>query len=306
GWSGPGWSTTPSLAPPPESRTCRASASATPKWSGRGAPVFKTPAAAWATAPSTQPPLTEPAIPPRSETAIRAPTPRGAEPQVWMTVARATPSPALVHRSTSTSTSRMAGFSFRLAGRAGPSAAAAGPPRGDGAEPDREVLEALQVVDGQEVVHVRQRGADAAGERLVFGRAEERAQPEQPVRAALQPRDLVAQELRLAAIPPVADDEHDRAPAEHAPSPLQVELPERPPDPRSPRPGGHGARDLPERAVGVAPAHVPRDPGEAGAEDEGLGRAARPRGEAVDEEEEEPRVTLHRSADVGEDDDRPR
>src|SRR5262249_57206490 len=104
-----------------------------------------------------------------------------------------------------------------------------------------------------------------------------------------------AQEPRLAAVPTVADHEHDRAPAEHATPPLEVELPERLPDPRSARPVGHGARDLPEGAVGIAPAEVPRDPGEAGAEDEGLGRAARPRGEAVDEEEEEPRVTLHRS-----------
>src|SRR5262249_60935367 len=112
---------------------------------------------------------------------------------------------------------------------------------------------------------VRQRAADAEGGRPVCGRAEGRAQTEQALRAALQPRDLVAQELRLAAIPHDADDEHDRAPAEHAPSPLEVELPERLPDPRSPRPVGHGARDLPERAVGVAPAHVPRDPGEAGA-----------------------------------------
>ena len=54
-------------------------------------------AAASATAPSMQPPETEPAICPASETIKRDPAGRGEEPQVSTTVAMATRSPCARH-----------------------------------------------------------------------------------------------------------------------------------------------------------------------------------------------------------------
>ncbi len=90
-----------SILPPQASPTDHAVSSATPKWSSRGSRVASTCCAASATAPSTQPPLTDPAIRPAELTAILEPRPRGAEPQVAATVARATSSPAASHSSIS-------------------------------------------------------------------------------------------------------------------------------------------------------------------------------------------------------------
>lgn len=63
--------------------------------------------ATWATAPSMQPPETEPARRPSSATAMTDPGTRGEEPQVFVTWASATARPSSNHRRTSEATSRM-------------------------------------------------------------------------------------------------------------------------------------------------------------------------------------------------------
>jgi hypothetical protein len=60
-------------------------------------------------APSTHPPLTEPAISPPSATASLAPTPRGAEPSTRTTVASAVPRPAGFHARRASSASSIRG-----------------------------------------------------------------------------------------------------------------------------------------------------------------------------------------------------
>src|SRR5215218_7392797 len=65
-----------------------------PNRSSFGSPLLRTSCASSKTAPSTQPPLTEPASSPPLETAIVAPIGRGAEPSTLTTVAIATRSPA--------------------------------------------------------------------------------------------------------------------------------------------------------------------------------------------------------------------
>ncbi len=73
----------------------QAFSSLTPNFSKAGRPVAITSAAVSSTSPSTQPPDTEPMKWPESSTAIRAPAARGDDPQLDVTVAKATPRPAL-------------------------------------------------------------------------------------------------------------------------------------------------------------------------------------------------------------------
>src|SRR5215831_19711295 len=82
------------ILPPQASPTSQAWSLLTPKSSSRGLPSRMTSRASLTTAPSTQPPETEPTIAPLSSTASLAPTGRGEEPQVVTTVASATPDPA--------------------------------------------------------------------------------------------------------------------------------------------------------------------------------------------------------------------
>src|SRR6187549_456203 len=83
------------MVPPQDSPTFHAVSSATPNSSVLGLPLSITSRASVTTAPSTQPPETEPRKLPSSSITRFDPTGRGAEPQVSTTVASATPRPAL-------------------------------------------------------------------------------------------------------------------------------------------------------------------------------------------------------------------
>src|SRR5262245_6598205 len=83
------------MVPPQESPTFQAVSSATPNSSVLGLPLSITSSASVTTAPSTQPPETDPRKLPSSSMTRFEPTGRGAEPQVSTTVASATPLPAL-------------------------------------------------------------------------------------------------------------------------------------------------------------------------------------------------------------------
>src|ERR1700736_17652 len=83
------------IVPPQESPTFHALSSATPNSSVLGLPLSITSSASVTTAPSTQPPETEPRKLPWSSITRLEPTGRGAEPQVSTTVASATPRPSL-------------------------------------------------------------------------------------------------------------------------------------------------------------------------------------------------------------------
>src|SRR5580704_13074939 len=87
-------STKIAILPPQASPTSQACSLVTPKSSRRGLPSAIASSASWTTAPSTQPPETEPMKLPASSTARFEPTGRGEEPQVVTTVANATPLPA--------------------------------------------------------------------------------------------------------------------------------------------------------------------------------------------------------------------
>ncbi len=58
--------------------------------------------------------------------------------------------------------------------------------------------------------------------------------------APLQPLDLLAQHERIAAVPAVRDEQHDRAAVERAARPPLMELPQRVADAGAPGPAGRG------------------------------------------------------------------
>src|SRR4051794_22046130 len=89
------FSTNTLIVPPQDSPTFQAVSSATPNSIVLGLPLSITSSASVTTAPSTQPPDTEPRKLPSSSITRFEPTGRGAEPQVSTTVASATPRPAL-------------------------------------------------------------------------------------------------------------------------------------------------------------------------------------------------------------------
>src|SRR5262245_40259182 len=89
------FSTNTRMVPPQDRPTFQAVSSATPNSSIFGLPLSITSIASVTTAPSTQPPDTEPRKLPSWSMTRLEPTGRGAEPQVSITVASATPRPAL-------------------------------------------------------------------------------------------------------------------------------------------------------------------------------------------------------------------
>src|SRR6187399_256238 len=106
------------MVPPQDKPTFQAVSSATPNSSIFGLPLPITSIASPTTAPSTQPPDTDPSKLPSPSTTRWLPTGRGAEPQVSTTVASATSRPALRHASAvaSTSSSVLMGCSCRYVG----------------------------------------------------------------------------------------------------------------------------------------------------------------------------------------------
>src|SRR5439155_197025 len=123
--------------------------------------------------------------------------------------------------------------------------------------------------------------------------------PDDAAGAALDAEELVGQELGLAGVPAVGQNDHDRPPVDEL-WPVPVELGERLADLRPARPVadlGEPTEDLP---VG-APAQVVADARETRREREGLDPA-----EDVLEREEkleqEPAVEVHRPRDVAEQD----
>src|SRR5204862_3036012 len=87
-------STKISILPPQARPTSQACSFVTPKSRRRGLPSRIVSKASVTTAPSTQPPETEPTKAPSLSTASLEPSGRGEEPQVLTTVASATPLPA--------------------------------------------------------------------------------------------------------------------------------------------------------------------------------------------------------------------
>src|SRR5207245_10226410 len=129
----PTFSTKTRMVPPQDSPTFHAVSPATPNSSSFGWPLAITSSASVTTAPSTQPPDTEPRNVPSSLMTRLDPAGRGAEPQVSTTVASATPWPAFCQSSAAfrMSSSRLSmTTSFKLRSGSGCGDAAAAPTTG--------------------------------------------------------------------------------------------------------------------------------------------------------------------------------
>ena len=143
---------------------------------------------------------------------------------------------------------------------------------------------------------MRHRRLHAARERRVAGIGGERVQPHDPVRAALQPRHLLRQQLGVAAVPAVGQHDDERAAADAA-AVHAVELGERLADAGAARPVLDRVGGALQRAVGVAARQLARHARQPRAEHERLdARARRDRGLQV--LQQHPRVGRHRARDV--------
>src|SRR6185503_18085222 len=191
----PAFSTKILIFPPQASPTRQAVSSATPKLSVLGLPESITSSASVTTAPSTQPPDTEPAKLPSLSTTSWLPTGCGADPQVSMTVAMATLRPSPSQRETcSRIVSVISSSSLRQ-----PSAGCVSILRricqGLG-----DFLEALQIVDRAEFIDMRHDRPDPARARLESGIAQKRVEPDHPPRRPSEPRHLVPENRYVVAV----------------------------------------------------------------------------------------------------------
>src|SRR5579864_5905792 len=144
------------MVPPQESPTFQAVSSATPNSSIFGLPLEITSSASVTTAPSTQPPETEPRNVPSSLITRLDPAGRGADPQVSTTVASATPWPAFCQSSAALrmSSSRLS-MAKPLSGCYGADQAAVMRRRHGGKRLDQP-LDGTQIMHRAEFVNVRQ------------------------------------------------------------------------------------------------------------------------------------------------------
>src|SRR5690348_14441639 len=180
------------MVPPHDSPTFHAVSSATPNSSIFGLPLSITSMASVTTAPSTQPPDTEPKKLPSLSITRLEPTGRGAEPQVSTTVASATSRPALrqssaaLRMSSSRVSIEMTSVASRhlqhflrimtLGGRAGQRA--------------HQFGHRLEIVDRPQFINMRQHGAHAFGAGFESLEAQQRVEPDQPAARAVQPVHL--------------------------------------------------------------------------------------------------------------------
>src|SRR4051795_11736609 len=182
------------------------------------------------TAPSTQPPDTEPTAVPSGPTSIEAPGGRGADWKVATPVPTPTVAPDRHQASSSGSTSRTRDHL-------------------------RQLGEGRQRVAGDEVVAVRQRGEHALLHRLVAGLAAVRVDPHDAVRDPLQPGHLLAEQGRVAALPAVAEDDDHRAAGHPTLAPPVEEEPQRLAEAGAAGPVRHGLAGGDQRPLGVADPH---------------------------------------------------
>src|SRR6266852_1785689 len=166
-----------------------------------------------------------------------------------------------------------------------------------------EIVQRLHVMSREEVIAVRKRGHHASRERLVTLGAQQRIEPDEPVRRAPEVYELGGQLTWVAAIPAVADDDHHRPVTEHASRPAAIEIRKRVADASAPAEVMHSFAHGGEGAIEVAMAQQPGDAREASREHEGFEILAARYG--VRKDHEQARVALHRAAHVTDQDERP-
>ena len=161
----------------------------------------------------------------------------------------------------------------------------------------RQLLQAVQVMRRQKVVNIRQRRLHPPRQRLVIRRTQQRIQPNQTVAAALQPRHLFGQQLRLPPIPAVGDYQCHGAASQRPPRPAVIERLYRLSNPRAARPVRHSPRHFRHRPVNPPMLQMPRNARQPGRKQKRLHRLPAAR-YGMDEMQQHPRVPFHRPADI--------
>src|SRR5215475_1597216 len=240
------------MVPPQDRPTFQAVSSATPNSSIFGWPEAITSSASVTTAPSTQPPETEPRKVPSSLMTRLEPAGRGAEPQVSTTVASATPSAALRMSSSRLSMARpRSGY--------GADQAAVVRRRRRRKRLDQP-FDRTQVMHRAEFVNVRQHHFDALRLGLEAAVTEQRVEPDQAAAGAVQPVHLEGELVVRLALQPVRDQQHDRTLPQHAARPQLVEGVQRSGDAGAAGPILDRLRTARQRLVGILgtqrPCHI--------------------------------------------------
>src|SRR5437868_2759220 len=284
------------MVPPQDRPTFQAVSSATPNSSIFGWPLAITSSASVTTAPSTQPPETEPKNVPSSLMTRLDPAGRGAEPQVSTTVASATPWPAFCQSSAALriSSSRLSMTKPRSG--YGADQAAMVRRRRRRKRPDQP-FDRTQVMHRAEFVNVRQHHFDALRLGFEAAKAQERVEPDQPAAGAVQPVHLEGELVVGLALQPVGDQEHNGALPEHTARPQLVEGVQGGGDAGAAGPILHRLRTACQRLVRILGAQCPRHVGQPRAKQED-GDALAVVGDGMEEMQEQPRVLAHRSGDV--------
>src|SRR5215471_15252162 len=212
------------MVPPQDRPTFHAVSSATPNSSNFGLPLSITSIASATTAPSTQPPETDPRKLPSLSITRLDPTGRGADPHVSTTVATATSRPDLRH---SSAVLRMS--SSRASMKI--------PPSGDLSEhvfrveiPARcagkganQIGHGFQIVDRPQFVNMRQHRLYAFRAGFEALKPEQRVQPDKPSARPMEPINLECERVVGVALEPIGNQQHHRALRQHTSRPLLVE-----------------------------------------------------------------------------------
>src|SRR6056297_2039452 len=214
------------MRPPQERPTCQAVSSATPNSSIFGLPLSITSSASAMTAPSTQPPETEPRKLPSASITRCEPTGRGAEPQVSTTVASATPRPSWAQTSASRRiSSSLAIMIIPLCSHCTQPAGRIGLARAGGGERVAQSFHGAQIMDRAELVDMRQHGADAGSAGLEGLVSQKRVEPDEAAAGALQPVHLEGEIGRDVALQTVGEEQDDGPLPQHPARPESVEIP---------------------------------------------------------------------------------
>ena len=249
------------------------------------------------TAPSMQPPETEPCISPASSTISMLPAGRGEEPQVETTVATAAFSARQAPRRQLLEQPLVAVHHDQLPSRAAathslrPSARRLPSRRQDRGQ----LAQAAQAVGRAEIVDMPDHRPGTRRDGRVGVEPQQRVEPDQSPAALVQPLHLRGETLAGIAVEPVADDQHHRTLAQYPARPHTVERLQARTDPRPSGPVLDGLADPGQRQVDVAVAQVAGDVGQARAEQERVHPVA-VAGDRVHEQEQHARVAAHRAA----------
>src|SRR5437016_12536379 len=100
----------------------------------------------------------------------------------------------------------------------------------------RQCFEAVEIVHRKKIVDKWKCRLHASRQRLVIGRSQQRIQPDESVARPLQAAHFDTKYFRIAAIPAVGNQKHDRPVVEDPTAPLDVERAQRLADPSSARP----------------------------------------------------------------------